>query len=126
MKTINDGLGPQAGDQVIADIGMRLKDIQLAGKDFLARIGGDEFALVIRNYTLPGFLDEVTQEIQTRIRQPIRVSDQDLNVSASVGICHFPGDCREPEELLRGAEAAMYHAKGRAGTDPRCSTRKSR
>jgi len=116
LKTINDGLGPQAGDQVIADIGQRLKDIQLAGKDFLARIGGDEFALVIRNYTLPGFLDEVTREIQNRIRQPIRVSDQDLNISASMGICHFPGDCHEPEELLRGAEAAMYHAK-RQGRD---------
>ena len=116
LKTINDGLGPQAGDQVIADIGLRLKEIQLAGKDFLARIGGDEFALVIRNYTLPSSLNEVTREIQSRIRQPIRVSDQNLTVSASLGICHFPGDCREPEELLRGAEAAMYHAK-RQGRD---------
>ncbi|KMQ75500.1 diguanylate cyclase (GGDEF) domain [Marinobacter subterrani] len=111
LKVINDGLGPQAGDQVIADIGQRLKEIQLAGKDFLARIGGDEFAMVIRNYTLPGFLEEVTREIQSRIRQPIRVSEQSLNVSASMGICHYPGDCQEPEELLRGAEAAMYHAK---------------
>lgn len=116
LKAINDGLGPQAGDQVIADIGQRLKEVQLAGKDFLARIGGDEFALVIRNYTLPDFLDEVTRKIQTRIRQPIRVSDQDLSISASMGICHFPGDCHEPEELLRGAEAAMYHAK-RQGRD---------
>jgi diguanylate cyclase (GGDEF)-like protein len=115
LKTINDGLGPQAGDQVIADIGLRLQEIQLAGKDFLARIGGDEFALVIRNYTQPRFLDEVIREIQSCIRQPIRVSDQDLNVSASVGICHFPGDCHEPEELLRGAEAAMYHAKRQGG-----------
>ncbi|MEC7376300.1 MAG: diguanylate cyclase, partial [Pseudomonadota bacterium] len=116
LKTINDGLGPQAGDQVIAGIGQRLKELQLAGKDFLARIGGDEFAMVIRNYTLPEFLSEITQEVQSRIRQPIRVSDQTLNVSASVGICHFPGDCEEPEELLRGAEAAMYHAK-RQGRD---------
>lgn len=116
LKTINDGLGPQAGDQVIAGIGQRLRELQLAGKDFLARIGGDEFALVIRNYTLPDFLGEVTREIQGRIRQPIKVSDQNLNISASVGICHFPGDCEEPEELLRGAEAAMYHAK-RQGRD---------
>ncbi|MBC7182043.1 MAG: sensor domain-containing phosphodiesterase [Marinobacter sp.] len=116
LKTINDGLGPQAGDQVIADIGSRLKEVRLSGKDFLARIGGDEFALVIRNYTLPEFLNQITREIQGRIRQPIRVSDQTLNVSASVGICHFPGDCHEPEELLRGAEAAMYHAK-RQGRD---------
>lgn len=61
---------------------------------------------MIRNYTLPDFLDEVTREIQDRIRQPIKVSGQNLNVSASMGICHFPGDCAEPEELLRGAEAA--------------------
>ncbi|WP_417565665.1 putative bifunctional diguanylate cyclase/phosphodiesterase [Marinobacter sp.] len=116
LKVINDGLGPQAGDQVIAEVGQRLNEIQLAGKDFLARIGGDEFAMVIRNYTLPDFLEEVTEEIQSRIRKPIRVSDQDLNVSVSMGICHFPGDCQEPEELLRGAEAAMYHAK-RQGRD---------
>ncbi|MEC7816190.1 MAG: sensor domain-containing phosphodiesterase [Pseudomonadota bacterium] len=116
LKTINDGLGPKAGDQVIAGVGQRLKELRLAGKDFLARIGGDEFALVIRNYTLPEVLDEVTRDIQSRIRQPIKVSDQSLNVSASMGICHFPGDCEEPEELLRGAEAAMYHAK-RKGRD---------
>ncbi|MBU2954310.1 sensor domain-containing phosphodiesterase [Marinobacter sp. F3R08] len=116
LKTINDGLGPQAGDDVIAEIGQRLKEMQLAGKDLLARIGGDEFALVIRNYTLPDFLDEAIQDIQHRIRQPIRVSGQNLNVSTSIGVCHFPGDCQEPEELLRGAEAAMYHAK-RQGRD---------
>ncbi len=116
LKTINDGLGPQAGDEVIAEIGLRLKEMQLAGKDLLARIGGDEFALVIRNYTLPEFLDDAIHDLQNRIRQPIRVSNHDLNISASIGVCHFPGDCHEPEELLRGAEAAMYHAK-RQGRD---------
>lgn len=84
LKTINDGLGPQAGDQVIADIGQRLKEIQLAGKDFLARIGGDEFALVIRNYTLPGFLDEVTRELVPELPKLVKeiCNNQDMPVSA--------------------------------------------
>lgn len=116
LKTINDGLGAKAGDQVIAETGRRLKNLQFSGKDFLARIGGDEFAMVIRNYTLPDFLMDAAKQIQGRIQQPITVSGQDLSVSASLGICHFPGDCEDAEELLRGAEAAMYYAKrqGRA------------
>ncbi|MBW7472555.1 sensor domain-containing phosphodiesterase [Marinobacter sp. M216] len=113
LKIINDGLGPQAGDQVIAEIGRRLNDLQLTGKDYLARIGGDEFAVVIRNKTLPALLDSAAELIQQRIRSPIRVDGQDLTITASLGISHYPGDCEGGEELLRSAEAAMYHTKYR-------------
>lgn len=111
LKVINDGLGPQAGNQVIAEIGRRLNGLKLTGKDSLARIGGDEFALIIRNQPLPKRLRQAAELIQQRIRSPIRVDDQDLTISASLGISHYPGDGRDPEELLRSAEAAMYHAK---------------
>ncbi|MBS8239616.1 sensor domain-containing phosphodiesterase [Marinobacter lipolyticus] len=116
LKAINDGLGPQAGDSVIAEIGNRLKNLRLEGKDVLARIGGDEFALLIRNRPRAASLEDAALHIQDAIRQPIRVAGQSLSVSASLGICHLPEDCEQPQELLRGAEAAMYHAKhlGRA------------
>ncbi|AZT83301.1 sensor domain-containing phosphodiesterase [Marinobacter sp. NP-4(2019)] len=116
LKAINDGLGPQAGDSVIAEIGQRLKALRLEGKDLLARIGGDEFAILIRHHTQADALNGTAERIQEAIRQPIRVSGQSLSISASMGICHLPEDCVEPQELLRGAEAAMYHAKnlGRA------------
>lgn len=112
LKVINDGLGHQAGDQVLAEIGRRLQEVTVSGKDYLARIGGDEFALLIRNQTYPEALDKAADLIQQTICSPIPVSERELSISASLGICHYPGDCGETEELLRGAEAAMYHAKG--------------
>ncbi|MEQ9546245.1 MAG: sensor domain-containing phosphodiesterase [Marinobacter sp.] len=116
LKAINDGLGPQAGDSVIAEIGQRLKTLRLEGKDMLARIGGDEFAILIRHQTQADVLNRSASLILRAIEQPIRVSGQSLGISASLGICLLPKDCVEPQELLRGAEAAMYHAKnlGRA------------
>jgi len=116
LKAINDGLGPQAGDSVIAEIGQRLKTLSLEGKDMLARIGGDEFAILIRHQTQPEALNHAADQILRAIEQPIRVSGQSLGISASLGICLLPKDCVEPQELLRGAESAMYHAKklGRA------------
>lgn len=116
LKTINDGLGPQVGDAVIAEIGQRLRSLRLQGKDLLARIGGDEFVLLIRTHTKADSIGDTALQIQDAIRQPIQVAGQSLSVSASLGICHLPEDCQRSRELLRGAEAAMYHAKhlGRA------------
>lgn len=118
LKAINDGLGPQAGDAVIAEIGQRLQNLRLDGKDLLARIGGDEFALLIRNRTDAQTITIIARQIHEAIREPIRLAGQILNVSASLGICHLPGNCDRSGDLLRGAEAAMYHAKnlGRAQT----------
>ncbi|MEE2763198.1 MAG: EAL domain-containing protein [Pseudomonadota bacterium] len=113
LKVVNDGLGPQAGDQVIGEIGRRLDALDLPGKDCLARIGGDEFALIIRNQPPQRVAGEIAETIQQRVRAPIRHGDQDLDISASMGISHFPGECLDAEELLRNAEAAMYHAKSR-------------
>ncbi len=116
LKTINDALGPQVGDQVIAETANRLRELNLPGKDQLARIGGDEFALVLRNYQATGMLEAATESIMSQLSLPINLADQALNISVSLGVCHYPGDGDTAEALLRGAEAAMYHAKqqGRA------------
>lgn len=111
LKSINDGLGPQVGDNVIEEIGQRLKQVPVPGKDLLARIGGDEYALIIRNHTLPDTLELTASRIRHEIGKPIRLNGHSINVAASLGICHLPGDCKTTEELLRGAEAAMYNAK---------------
>lgn len=111
LKVINDGMGPQIGDQVISETGNRLRALSIPGKDQLARIGGDEFALVLRNYSSRTMLDTVIQRIIADISQPITIGGQSLSISASLGICHFPGDGDSAESLLRSAEAAMYHAK---------------
>lgn len=116
LKAVNDGLGAQVGDHVISEIGRRLNTLDLPGKDLLARIGGDEFALIICNEPLQRVAGEIAKKIHRQVRAPVRHGEQDLDISASIGISHYSGECLEAEELLRNAEAAMYHAKslGRA------------
>lgn len=111
FKVINDGLGPQAGDEVLAEIGRRLAELPISGKDLLARIGGDEYAMLVRNNTEPNALDNISAVIRSEISNPIRVGEQTLNVTASLGLCRYPGDGEDAGTLLRSAEAAMYHAK---------------
>ncbi|MDF0751057.1 sensor domain-containing phosphodiesterase [Marinobacter sp. 71-i] len=113
LKSINDGLGPQVGDNVIAEVGRRLKQTTMPGKDLLARIGGDEYALIVRDHTMRDSLELTASKIRQEISKPIRLSGHSISVGASLGICHLPGDCETTEELLRGAEAAMYNAKHR-------------
>jgi diguanylate cyclase (GGDEF)-like protein len=119
LKSINDGLGPQVGDNVIAEVGRRLKKLSVPGKDLLARIGGDEYALMVRNHTMRDSLELTASRIRQEINRPIRLTGHSITVGASLGICHLPGDCQTTEELLRGAEAAMYNAKQR-GRDQAC------
>ncbi len=111
LKSINDGLGSQVGDSVIEEIGQRLKQVNVPGKDLLARIGGDEYALIIRNRTQPDTLEQTASKIRHEVSKPIRLHGHIISVGASLGICHLPGDCNSTEDLLRGAEAAMYNAK---------------
>ncbi|WP_292016721.1 sensor domain-containing phosphodiesterase [Marinobacter sp. HL-58] len=113
LKSINDGLGSQVGDNVIEEIGQRLKQINVPGKDLLARIGGDEYALIIRNQTRPETLERTISRIRHEISKPIRLNGHSITVGVSLGICHLPGDCKSTEDLLRGAEAAMYNAKNK-------------
>lgn len=111
LKSINDGLGAQVGDNVIEEIGQRLKRIHVPGKDLLARIGGDEYALIIRNHTQPDTLEQTALKIRHEVNKPIPLNGHAITVGVSLGICHLPDDCGTTEELLRGAEAAMYNAK---------------
>lgn len=115
LKSINDGLGAQVGDSVIEEIGQRLKQVNVPGKDLLARIGGDEYALIIRNQTQPERLEQTAAIIRHETSKPIRLNGHSINVGVSLGICHLPGDCDSTEDLLRGAEAAMYNAKHEGG-----------
>lgn len=113
LKSINDGMGAEVGDQVIAETGNRLRELYVLGKDQLARIGGDEFVMLIRNHTAPALLEAATRKIIHEISQPMHTHDQTLTVGASIGLCLYPNDGADPDLLLRSAEAAMYHAKAR-------------
>ncbi|SFM13882.1 sensor domain-containing phosphodiesterase [Marinobacter zhejiangensis] len=111
LKVINDGLGPDIGDQVIAETGRRLSTLPINQADLLARIGGDEFALLVEDQGQELQLDDLVQTIQSLTSQPIDVHGHQLIISASIGICRYPDDGEDAESLLRNAEAAMYYAK---------------
>ncbi|MGB2130108.1 MAG: putative bifunctional diguanylate cyclase/phosphodiesterase, partial [Marinobacterium sp.] len=115
IKTVNDGLGTQAGDQVIVEIGQRLDRLHISGKDLLGRVGGDEFALIIRHQPSADTLALIAATLRDLIAEPLLVDQQPLSVTASIGICCYPENFTDTEELMRGAETAMYTAK-QAGT----------
>ena len=109
FKPVNDAFGHHTGDQLLKEVALRLRG-HLHSQDTLARIGGDEFVLLVE-------LDEPEDAVGVAAKQvnlvsrAFRVAEQSLQISASVGIVLYPGNGADQLELLRNADAAMYHAK---------------
>ena len=110
FKPVNDAFGHHLGDRLLREVALRLRE-QLRSQDTLARIGGDEFVLLVR-LTEPDDAPQVAARQVSLLSKPFRVDEHDLQISASVGIALFPGNGLTAEELLMNADAAMYHAKG--------------
>ncbi len=109
FKELNDTLGHQAGDAVLEQLGPRLR-IALPDVELLARIGGDEFALVVRGGA-PGWSEAIAERFRRALVEPFSVDGIDLAVQASIGISRFPEDGRDANALLQRADVAMYEAK---------------
>jgi diguanylate cyclase (GGDEF)-like protein/PAS domain S-box-containing protein len=110
FKYINDSLGHGKGDMLLREVAMRLSGVVRRG-DTVARLSGDEFALVLADM---GHVDDaihVAQKILDVFHQPFRVAGHDLSVTASLGITLYPFDDRGADDLLRNADVAMYRAK---------------
>ncbi|MDD1017843.1 EAL domain-containing protein [Pseudomonas sp. TNT2022 ID1048] len=109
FKPVNDAFGHHMGDQLLREVAQRLRE-DLRTEDTLARIGGDEFVLLVQ-------LGEPEDALRLAARQvglvsrSFRVADHDLQISASIGIAVYPGNGLTAQELLMNADAAMYHAK---------------
>ena len=110
FKPVNDAFGHHLGDLLLREVAMRLRE-QLRSQDTLARIGGDEFVLLVR-LTEPDDAPQVAARQVRLLSKGFRVMEHDLQISASVGIALYPGNGQTAEELLMNADAAMYHAKG--------------
>lgn len=110
FKPVNDAFGHHVGDLLLREVALRLRE-QLRSQDTLARIGGDEFVLLVR-LGEPDDAPRVAARQVSLLSKPFRVGEHDLQISASVGIALFPGNGLTAEELLMNADAAMYHAKG--------------
>ncbi|WP_314914474.1 EAL domain-containing protein [Pseudomonas helleri] len=110
FKPVNDAFGHHVGDRLLREVALRLRE-QLRSQDTLARIGGDEFVLLVR-LTGPDDAPQVATRQVSLLAKSFRVDEHDLQISASIGIALYPGNGQSAEELLMNADAAMYHAKG--------------
>jgi diguanylate cyclase (GGDEF)-like protein len=110
FKPVNDAFGHHMGDQLLREVSLRLRE-DLRGQDTLARIGGDEFVLLVQLSEPDDAMNLAARQVSL-IGRSFRVADHDLQISASVGIALYPGNGQTAHELLMNADAAMYHAKG--------------
>lgn len=113
FKTVNDSLGHAIGDQLLVAVSQRLLGVIRPG-DTVARMGGDEFALLIENLSHEAEAIQVAERLWKLISAPMEVDGHALRTSASIGIVVDSPNYRHPEELLRDADLAMYRAKGNA------------
>ena len=110
FKLVNDTLGHVAGDQLLREIANRLRQC-VRPIDTLARVGGDEFAILIEDEKVGDVAQTVADRIIEALRVPIRLGQNDVFTSCSVGIAFASGQYQLPEDLLRDADIAMYDAK---------------
>src|SRR6185369_7838672 len=112
FKTINDSLGHGEGDQLLIAAAERLRGALRAG-DTLARMGGDEFAVLVEDTSTLGTPVEVAQRLLDTLQAPFQLGGLELFVHASVGVAVVRGRRMTADDLLRNADAAMYMAKSR-------------
>jgi len=112
FKMINDSLGHHAGDAVLKEVAHRLHGI-VRTIDTVARVGGDEFVLVIGPSTPDVRAETIAERANEVLRQPLHVGGVDVHISSSIGIALYPEDGPSAERLLAHADAAMYCAKHR-------------
>lgn len=110
FKKINDSLGHQLGDSLLAKLAMRLNKLTRE-KDVFYRLGGDEFALVMSGTNDIHTITRMAKLFLAAIATPFKMAGHELVITSSVGIVLFPEDGNTPELLLKNADTAMYHAK---------------
>ncbi|MBD2870641.1 putative bifunctional diguanylate cyclase/phosphodiesterase [Paenibacillus arenilitoris] len=111
FKIVNDSLGHHAGDLLIQLVGQRLQTC-VGEHDTVARIAGDEFIVLLLNANKERSAS-VAECILDGLRKPFAVFDQELHISASIGIAYYPDDNEDVETLIKCADMAMYEAKAK-------------
>ncbi|WP_176510795.1 putative bifunctional diguanylate cyclase/phosphodiesterase [Pseudomonas faucium] len=109
FKPVNDAFGHHVGDLLLKAVAARLRG-HLHSQDTLARIGGDEFVLLVELQEPDDAMDVAVKQVNL-VSRAFRVAEHDLQLTASLGIVLYPGNGQDQLELLRNADAAMYHAK---------------
>jgi diguanylate cyclase (GGDEF)-like protein/PAS domain S-box-containing protein len=110
FKRVNDSLGHQAGDQVIREAAEQLRS-SVRASDTVARMGGDEFVVVLQDVENVDDTDQFAQSLVTRMGEIMLVNHPELNMTASVGVCIYPDFATDADKLLERADDAMYASK---------------
>jgi diguanylate cyclase (GGDEF)-like protein len=109
FKPVNDAFGHHVGDQLLREVAVRMRE-SAQKNDTLARIGGDEFVLLVELQDVDDAATVAARQVSL-VSRPFSLGDHDLQISVSIGISVYPGNGRTQQELLMNADAAMYHAK---------------
>ncbi|MCO5400544.1 EAL domain-containing protein [Ralstonia soli] len=110
FKEVNDTLGHDQGDILLKEIARRISAI-VRGTDTVARLGGDEFTIILSDLTDPGAAAPIIRSLLTRIATPLQLGEENVEVSASIGVAMYPRDADSAESLLVRADQAMFAAK---------------
>jgi diguanylate cyclase (GGDEF)-like protein/PAS domain S-box-containing protein len=115
FKLVNDSLGHSVGDNLLNAFAERLR-VSLRDIDILARLGGDEFVILIEDIENEDYASIVAERLQQALKHPFMVNNKEIFAPASFGVVPNTQDYNLPEDIMRDADAAMYHAKekGRA------------
>lgn len=113
FKAVNDTLGHSTGDRLLQMVTKRVVGCVRQG-DTVARIGGDEFTVIVDSLRPPNTaktLAIIAEKVLAALSKPVLLDEQEIFVTASIGIAHFPQDGNTVEELVKNADTAMYHSK---------------
>jgi diguanylate cyclase (GGDEF)-like protein len=110
FKELNDTLGHDAGDQLLCQVGERMRGV-LRASDTAARLGGDEFGVVLADAPDDASAVVVAEKILKALAEPFPIKSVGLRVTASIGIARFPEQAENDEQLMQHADVAMYEAK---------------
>ncbi|MFL9925914.1 EAL domain-containing protein [Herbaspirillum lusitanum] len=118
FKNINDTFGHEAGEALLREIALRFRSC-LRELDILARVGGDEFIVLVDDFDDPLQLGEIAQKLLSEARKPFQINGQESQLSTSIGIATYPGDGDNAQALIKNADIAMYRAKHHGKDDYR-------
>lgn len=112
FKAVNDMLGHAAGDELLRECAKRLSEC-IREVDIVARLGGDEFVVLLTDLTDTGIVAPIAERMLEKLNAPYHLHGHDARASASIGICFYPADGGDVTMLMKNADIAMYHAKGK-------------